>query len=128
MEKKERRFPRAASINTVLVTAIDGEPLDHFLKTHSLSLGGCGFSSQVALGVDATLNLMIALRTVAFKVTARVVYCYQSEGGLFEIGCEFLDLANSERQLIEELVASCLAESARDRSPADSAGGTAAPD
>ncbi len=101
---KKRRFPRAASVNTLLVTAVDGEPLDEFLKTHSVGRGGCGFDCPQELAVGSTLDLMIGLRPVAFQVIARVVYCRPSDDG-FEVGCEFLDLGVPEQRLIDAVVA-----------------------
>jgi hypothetical protein len=98
-----RRFPRVPSANTVLVAQVDGAVVDRFARTSSVGLGGCGFQYSDPLAAGAIVELMIAVRPVAIKTLARVVYQIPTGDG-FEVGVEFLALLPEHRRSLEKLL------------------------
>jgi hypothetical protein len=103
--ERQRRFPRIPSANTVLVAQVDGEEVDHFARTKTVGLGGCGFQYPEPLVPGAIVELMIAVRPVAIKTLARVVYQQPAAGGDgFDVGVEFLALEPEHRRTLEMLL------------------------
>jgi len=103
--ERQRRFPRIPSANTVLVAQVDGEEVDHFARTKTVGLGGCGFHYPEPLVPGAIVELMIAVRPEAIKTLARVVYQVPSPGGDgFEVGVEFLALEPEHRHTLQQLL------------------------
>jgi len=103
--ERQRRFPRIPSANTVLVAQVDGAQVDHFARTKTVGLGGCGFHYPEPLVPGAIVELMIAVRPEAIKTLARVVYQHPSPGGDgFEVGVEFLALEPEHRRTLEHLL------------------------
>ena len=104
MGSKERRFPRIPSQHTVLVAEVEGENLDRFTRTHTVGLGGCGFVSEHSLGKGAIVELMISIRPRAIQTRARVAYEAPRPDGGYDIGVEFLELEESQRWVLGELL------------------------
>ena len=103
--ERQRRFPRIPSANTVLVAQVDGEQVDHFARTKTVGLGGCGFHYPEPLVPGAIVELMIAVRPEAIKTLARVVYQREAaDGNGFEVGVEFLALEPEHRRILERLI------------------------
>ena len=103
--ERQRRFPRIPSANTVLVAQVDGEQVDHFARTKTVGLGGCGFHYPEPLVPGAIVELMIAVRPEAIKTLARVVYQLPSPAGDgFEVGVEFLALEPEHRYTLQQLL------------------------
>jgi hypothetical protein len=86
-----------------LVTAVEGERLDRFVKTHTVGLGGCGITSSQSLGIGAVVELMISVRPRAFRAEGRVVYETALSQGEFDVGIEFLDIATEDREILSSL-------------------------
>ncbi|MBZ0113187.1 MAG: PilZ domain-containing protein [Thermoanaerobaculia bacterium] len=103
MNSRPRRYPRIASRHTVLVTAVEGERLDRFVKTHTVGLGGCGISSSHPLGIGGVVELMISVRPRAFSAKGRVVYQTPLPNGEFDVGIEFLDIAPEDHEILSGL-------------------------
>lgn len=103
MDTGPRRYPRIASSHTVLVTAVEGERLDRFVKTHTVGLGGCGITSSQSLGIGAVVELMISVRPRAFRAEGRVVYQTALPNGEFDVGIEFLDIVDEDRKILSGL-------------------------
>jgi hypothetical protein len=113
VEHKQRRYPRIPSANTVLVSQVDGRAVDQFARTSTVGLGGCGFVYREELTVGAIVELMIAVRPVAVRTLARVVYQRPVEdGAAFEVGVEFVALAPEDRLKLEALLQTRLASEA----------------
>jgi PilZ domain len=103
--ERQRRFPRIPSANTVLVAQVDGAQVDHFARTKTVGLGGCGFRYPEPLVPGAIVELMIAVRPEAIKTLARVVYQLPSpDGDGFEVGVEFLALEPEHRRTLAHLL------------------------
>ena len=103
--ERQRRFPRIPSANTVLVAQVDGQEVDHFARTKTVGLGGCGFHYPEPLVTGAIVELMIAVRPEAIKTLARVVYQLPAPGGDgFEVGVEFLALEPEHRHTLQQLL------------------------
>jgi PilZ domain-containing protein len=103
--ERQRRFPRIPSANTVLVAQVDGAQVDHFARTKTVGLGGCGFHYPELLVPGAIVELMIAVRPEAIKTLARVVYQHPStDGNGFEVGVEFLALEPEHRRTLSHLL------------------------
>jgi hypothetical protein len=100
---RQRRFPRLPSHYTVLVQKIGDSQLEELAQTHSLSLGGCGFWFDQALGEGTVLELVIGLDLHPLSIPARVVYQHPADRDGFEIGAEFLSLGADERRILERL-------------------------
>lgn len=110
VEQRRRRYPRIPTAATVLVSQVDGRAVDQFARTRTVGLGGCGFLYHEDLPVGAIVELMIAVRPVAVRTLARVVYQRPVEdAGSREIGVEFLALEPEDRRRIEELLQTRLA-------------------
>ena len=99
----QRRFRRIRSQNAILVTKREDEKVEDLISTNSISAGGCGFISHEKLGVDALVSLLISIRHHVVKATGRVVYERPLEDGTYDVGVEFLDIAESELDRIEDL-------------------------
>ncbi len=104
-DRPRRRFPRIASEHTVLVRPLQGETAERFAKTRVVGLGGCMFVSEEAVGVEAILELLIAVGLRVVRVVARVVYEIPHADGGFEVGVEFLEVSPFDRAVVESLFA-----------------------
>jgi hypothetical protein len=110
LDHRHRRFPRIPSTNTVLVAQVDGRAVDHFARTRTVGLGGCGFVYGEELTLGAIIELMIAVRPVAVKTLARVVYQRPMEDDSgYEVGVEFVALSPEDRRTLERLLHTRLA-------------------
>ena len=103
--ERQRRFPRIPSANTVLLAQVDGAQVDHFARTRTVGLGGCSFRYPEPLVAGAIVELMIAVRPVAIKTLARVVYQNAApDGEGFDVGVEFLALEPEHRRTLQLLL------------------------
>jgi hypothetical protein len=110
VEHRRRRYPRIPTAATVLVSQVDGRAVDQFARTSTVGLGGCGFLYREELSVGSIVELMIAVRPVAVRTLARVVYQRPVEdGSAFEVGVEFVALDPDDRQRLETLLNTKLA-------------------
>ena len=110
MENRRRRYPRVPAAATVLVSQVDGRAVDQFARTSTVGLGGCGFLYRDELPPGAIVELMIAVRPVAVRTLARVVYQRPVDGGTAtEVGVEFLALDPEDRLKLEALLNTRLA-------------------
>lgn len=71
-------------------------------QTVSLSEGGISFSCETPLPVDQYLNLRMVMlpQPLGLQLCARVVHCAVTGDGRWEIGAEFIGLADAQRQLL----------------------------
>jgi c-di-GMP-binding flagellar brake protein YcgR len=101
----KRRFPRVPAENTVLVTKLDGQSHEEFAKTKSLGLGGCMFTSDQSFGEETVLEMLITIGLDVIKTKVRVVYERQNEDEQgFEIGVEFVDIRERDKNTIERML------------------------
>lgn len=98
-----RRFPRISAENVVLVKSLGDEELEEFAKIRTMGMGGCGFMSAEPLGRGSVLDLLISVDRNVVNSRARVVYQQSLEEGGYEIGVEFIDLNDSNRELIQRM-------------------------
>jgi PilZ domain len=96
---QQRRFARIATEHAVMVTKVGAESLEEFARTQEMSLGGCMFQSDEAIGQDSVVEVMISLAGRVVSTTARVAY-ENPHGQRFEVGVEFLRLDADDRQFL----------------------------
>ncbi len=99
----KRRYPRIRSRHAVLVKRLGPEPLEGFSRTGVVGLGGCMFLADEPLGEGSVLELLIAVRGDVVRATARVVYELPRAPGRREVGVEFLDLPDRDREVLINL-------------------------
>jgi len=99
----KRRFPRVPSENAVLVKKLGPEAHEDFVKTRVIGLGGCMFVSDVPLGVDSPVELLISVKGQVAKARARVVWEQPAGTGRFEVGVEFVSIGAADRVILERL-------------------------
>jgi hypothetical protein len=98
-----RRFPRIPSENAVLVKKLEAQRIEGFVKTRVMGLGGCMFVSDEPLGVGTHLEILISVRGVVAKAIGHVVYEVPKKPREIEVGVEFVELTEPDRQVIESL-------------------------
>lgn len=103
--KNRRQFPRIPNDYALFVRKIDNGAQGVTSKTSQVGLGGCMFSSDLNLGVGATLYLVMLVGQEPVEAKARVVYELRRERGGYQIGVEFLEVAPRDRAVLEELFA-----------------------
>lgn len=102
-EAGKRRYPRIPSENAVLVKRLTAEQVEGFAKTRVMGLGGCMFVSDETLGVGAGIEILISVRGRVAKAVGKVVYELPTDDAQREVGVEFLDLPQADREVIESL-------------------------
>lgn len=96
----QRRFPRVPSENAVLVKKIGDDSSEALAKTRVLGGGGCMFVHGVPLGVGSTVEMLISMPRQVLRVRARVVYELPARPGGVEVGVEFVDVAEGDREVL----------------------------
>ncbi|MGE5236064.1 MAG: PilZ domain-containing protein [Acidobacteriota bacterium] len=101
---QRRRFPRISSENAVLVKRLTTGSDEGFAKTRDMGLGGCAFVNPDPVGVGSEVELFIAVKLHVVHVRGRVVYeAPAAEGGGVEVGVEFADLSEPDRDVLGAL-------------------------
>lgn len=104
MERDLRRFPRIASQHAVLVKRLGGAAeFEELVSTVSVGLGGCAFLSDEPLGVGSVVEVLLSVRHEVVRAKARVVYEIAEPGGKCEVGLAYVELADEDRERIEQL-------------------------
>jgi hypothetical protein len=103
---KKRRFPRVPSENSVMVTKLSSDGVEGFTKTRVVGLGGCLIVSDVSLGVGSLLEIRIAIRGRVARTVGRVLYETPKTGGELEVGVEFVEIEEPDREIIRGLLSS----------------------
>lgn len=101
--RDRRQFPRIPNDYALFVRKIDDGADGVTAKTSQVGLGGCMFSSDLNLGVGATLYLVMLVGQDPVEAKARVIYELRKERGGYQIGVEFLEVAERDRAILEEL-------------------------
>jgi len=117
---RQRRYPRIASENAVLVKRLGDGALEEFARTRTMGLGGCCFLSHESLGIGSLVEILISVRLKVVKARARVVY-EKPMGGSTEVGVEFVQLPPEDRLVIEGLFVGQPVRPAASRSPSSPA-------
>jgi hypothetical protein len=95
-----RRFPRLSLKNPLLVKKVGEASEESLGKTRTVSLGGCLFHNDQALGVNSLLELLISLRGHVIQAKARVVYEIPASEGGVDVGVEFLGVSEGDQDLL----------------------------
>ena len=103
-QEARRRFPRVPVENKVLVRDPADTPRAEFAETNSVGLGGCGFRSELPLEVDQRIELLILVDPLLLKAKARVAYTRPLDDGGFDVGVEFVELKDKDREVLEGLL------------------------
>lgn len=98
-----RRYPRISSQHAVLVKRLGEEELEGFGRTKTMAVGGCSFVSDESYGEGSALELLIAVEHRVVSSRGRVVYENPLEDGRFEVGVEFLQLDDSDLEVIQKI-------------------------
>lgn len=104
MDQELRRFRRIASQHTVLVKRLGSAEIEEFAATTAIGLGGCGFTSDEQIAQGQVLELLISARPEVISAKARVVYTQLLPSGKHEIGVEFINLPEMDREKIQQLL------------------------
>ena len=99
-----RRFPRIPAKNSVVVRKLGGPVRGGLAVTSVLGEGGCSFLHAEPQGAGETLFLSILVGRDLVEARVRVVYSRPQEDGSFEIGVEFLEVPEKDRERIRGLV------------------------
>lgn len=77
-------------------------------RVKNLSLGGMRIESEYALEIESTLPLDLVFgEDKSFQFSGRVVSCSQvkdEETGRYEVGIEFLDMSEKDKELLNEFI------------------------
>jgi len=98
----QRRFPRIPSKNSLLIKTLDAPAAGRLARTQVLGLGGCMFHSDEPFGVGANLSLHIAVQERFIRALGRVAY-ENRRGDRYEVGVEFLEISDEEKDLLAAL-------------------------
>ena len=97
----ERRFPRIPSHHSVLVKRLDPvRPTEELALTEVVGLGGFMFMSDEPLGEGSRLEVLISLEGRVLKTVSRVAYERPGPEGKFEVGVEFLEIPEADRDAL----------------------------
>lgn len=99
----KRKFPRIPSQNAVLVKKLEAERIEGFARTRVMGLGGCMFVSDEPLGVGTPLEILISVHGTVAKAIGHVVYEVPKGPEEVEVGVEFMELPEPDREVIESL-------------------------
>jgi len=110
--RDRRRFVRFPAELAVLVHKLGPEESENLAKTKVLGLGGCLFVHPGPLGLEETVELLLSAKGRVLRAKARVAYEQQRDDGRYDIGVEFLSMADGD---LEQLRA-FLAEASQDTS------------
>jgi len=99
-----RRFPRIPSKNSVVLRKLGANPRGELTVTKVVGLGGCSFVHPTPQGVGETLFLSILVGQELGEAKVRVAYERPHGDGAYEIGVEFLEIADRDRALLAKLV------------------------
>ena len=101
----ERRFPRIPSHHAVLVKRLDPvRPTEELALTEVVGLGGFMFLSEESLGVGSLLEVLISLEGRVLKTVSRVVYEHPGPEGKLEVGVEFLEIPEADREALSVIL------------------------
>jgi hypothetical protein len=98
-----RRYPRIHSENPVHVRRVSPRMLEGIAKTRVVGLGGCMFVSGGPIGLDSAVELAINLRGHLVNAVGKVVYEIPKDEGTWEVGVEFVSIAEDDRRILEGL-------------------------
>lgn len=101
----KRRYSRISSQNAILVKKVGNADPDGYAKTEVMGLGGCMFVSAGTWGVGTFVEMLLSIRGQLAKIQARVVYELPREDLCYEVGVEFVEIPNIDRDVIERLFA-----------------------
>ena len=100
----ERKYPRIPSQTSVLIRKLGGSIRGELSTTLVVGKGGCSFTHAQAQGVGSELYLSIQVGADLVEARVRVVYDRPQEGGTFEVGVEFLEVAKRDEPILERLL------------------------
>ncbi len=104
MEDFKRRYPRVPSENTILLKKLGPSDVEIFAKTKVVGLGGCMFLSKESYGVGSYFDILISVKNSVAKAMCKVVYEIEQPDGNIQVGCEFININESDRKLLEVLL------------------------
>ncbi|WP_213877834.1 PilZ domain-containing protein [Pseudomonas sp. dw_358] len=100
LKAQNKRIDLLSQLVAQTLTSRIGEP-----QPVTLSEGGVTFTQDKPLLPDTPLSIKMALmpQALGLLLRARVVHCYDIDGR-FEIGTEFVSLADAQRQLLARYI------------------------
>lgn len=103
MTGEKRRFPRIPSENTVLVKRTGDGGDEGFAKTTVMGLGGCSFVTETPLEPEERVEVFVAVSGKVVVALGRVAWTAVRPDGRLEVGIEFLEITEEDRQVVEGL-------------------------
>jgi hypothetical protein len=100
---KQRRFPRVPAECPVLVRKLEGDKITRMACTKVMGLGGCMFRHDKPIGDGAVLSLLILVNRGYLEARGRIVYEIPREDQKYDIGVEFIDIAEEDLEALKSL-------------------------
>lgn len=101
--KPGRRFPRISTRTSVLVRKLGGRIKGELSTTLVVGRHGCSLVQPDPQPAGSELYLSILVGREIVEARVRVVYSRPIEGGSFEIGVEFMEVAKRDEPLLNSL-------------------------
>jgi hypothetical protein len=96
-----RRYPRMNVEYDLWFHPVHGDRSEVcFTKTKVLGLGGLMFESDQPIQVGSFFRLKLSIKEKTIEVTGRVVYANTPFEGPCQIGVEFVDIAEHDREFL----------------------------
>ena len=103
-DQTQRRYPRVTADRVVLVKRVGETPVEGFAKTRVMGLGGCMIVSDEPLGADARLEILLSFEGRVVPTLGRVAYEIPKGPGEYEVGVEFLEVAQDDREFLQQVL------------------------
>ncbi len=102
----ERRSPRVVARRPAVFDTPSGRSIGcRFVCTETIGLGGCMVRCPEPMEPDSRAEVRICLAGGVIRAACRVAYCRRDGGGEYEVGVEFLSVVESDRPLLDAVVA-----------------------
>lgn len=100
-EKDVRKYPRVNVEYDLSYRPIKaGRDNVYFTKAKTLGIGGLMFESEEPLPVDSFYYLKLVIGGITVETTGKVIYANRLDDGNYQIGIEYTDITDRDRELL----------------------------
>ena len=103
-DQTQRRYPRVDADHVVLVKRLGPPPVEGFTRTRVMGLGGCMLVSDEPLGAESRLEVLLSFSGRVVSTRGRVAYEINAAPGVYEVGVEFLEVADDDREFLHRVL------------------------